>query len=306
MSDPIAHSPARQTLSPSTWGLMCLLALIWGASFAANRYALTEVGVLTTVAFRVVGGAAVLWAWIVWRHLPLPRGVQWAALIGMGLLNNVIPFSLIVWGQSHIPSGLASILNAATAIFTVSLAGLVFADERLSARKAAGVVLGFAGVVAVMGTDLLGGLDLTSLGQIAILGAALSYAFAGLYARAFLRGIGPEVSAAGMLAGAALCITPAALWIEGAPDMDYSPAAWAGLAYLAFAASALAYFLYYAVLRRAGAGNLSLVTLMIPPASILLGAVLFDERLGPGVYVGFGLLASGLLIIDGRILGKSA
>ncbi len=285
---------------------MALLALLWGGSFAANRAALGEVGVLTTVAFRVFGGAAALWVWILWRRLPLPPLNRAPALIVMGLLNNVIPFTLIVWGQGHIPSGLASILNAATAIFTVLLAGLFFADERLSREKTFGVALGFAGVVLVIGRSAFSALDLTSLGQIAILAATLSYALAGLFARRWLQGIRPEVSAAGMLTGSALIIAPAALWQEGLPSLAYSAAAWGGLAYLALMASALAYVLFYAVLRLAGAGNLSLVTLMIPPVSVLLGALLFGERLQGNAYAGFAALALGLLLIDGRLGRKSA
>lgn len=296
------HIPvSQQNVSLTAWGLMALLALIWGGSFAANRLALSEVGVLTTVAIRVTGGAALLWGWIFWRRIPLPSLARAPALVGMGLLNNVIPFTLIVWGQSHIPSGLASILNGATAIFTVLLAGLFLADERLTPEKAVGVVLGFAGVVLVIGTRAFSALDLTSLGQLAVLGATFSYALAGLFARRWLQGIRPEASAAGMLTGAALLIVPAALLREGPPSLAYSASVWAGLAYLAFVASAWAYFLYYAVLRLAGAGNLSLVTLMIPPVSVVLGYLMFGERLQGNVYAGFAALALGLLIIDGRL-----
>ncbi len=168
------------------------------------------------------------------------------------------------------------------------------------------MALGFAGVVLVIGRSAFSALDLTSLGQIAILAATLSYALAGLFARRWLQGIRPEVSAAGMLTGSALIIAPAALWQEGLPSLAYSAAAWGGLAYLALMASALAYVLFYAVLRLAGAGNLSLVTLMIPPVSVLLGALLFGERLQGNAYAGFAALALGLLLIDGRLGRKSA
>lgn len=285
---------------------MAILALLWGGSFAANRVVLGEVGVLTTVAFRVTGGAVALWVWILWRRLPLPSLNRAPALIVMGLLNNAIPFTLIVWGQGHIPSGLASILNATTAIFTVLMASVFFADERLSRDKAIGVALGFAGVVLVIGSKAVSALDLTALGQIAILVATFSYALAGLFARRYLQGIRPEVSAAGMLTGAAFLIAPAALWQEGVPSLDYGAAAWGGLAYLALMASALAYVLFYAVLRLAGAGNLSLVTLMIPPVSVALGALMFGERLQGNAYAGFAALAFGLLFIDGRLGRKSA
>lgn len=285
---------------------MALLALLWGGSFAANRLVVGEVGVLTTVAFRVSGGAIALWLWILWHRLPLPSLNRVPALIIMGLLNNAIPFTLIVWGQGHIPSGLASILNATTAIFTVLMASLLFADERLSRDKAIGVALGFAGVVLVIGTRAISQLDLTALGQLAVLTATVSYALAGLFARRFLQGFRPEVSAAGMLTAAAALIVPTALWQEGAPSPDYSAAVWGGLAYLALMASALAYAIFYAVLRLAGAGNLSLVTLMIPPVSVALGALMFGERLQGNAYAGFAALALGLLFIDGRFSRKSA
>lgn len=295
-------SVTQQRLTPRAWGLLLLLALIWGASFLSNRAALAEVGVLTTVAFRVTGAAVALWAYIGWRRLAVPRGARALVLfLAMGVLNNVIPFTLIVWGQTRVDSGLAAILNAATAIFAVVLSAWIFPDERLTARKALGVALGFLGVVVAMGPGQLAALDPRALGQLAILGAALSYAAAAAFARVAARGFGPEVSAAGMLSGAAVIMVPAALHVEGAPSLTYGAATWAALAYLAFAASALAYLLYYAVLKVAGAGNLSLVTLLIPPIAIILGAVVYDEALHLSAYLGFALLALGLLVLDGRI-----
>jgi drug/metabolite transporter (DMT)-like permease len=295
-------APPQQSLTPRAWGLLILLALIWGASFLSNRAALAEVGFLTTVAFRVGGAAVALWLWIWWRGLPMPRQRRYLGkFLVMGLLNNVIPFSLIVWGQTRVDSGLAAILNATTAIFAVVLSAMVFADERMTARKAVGVAFGFAGVAMAMGLGHLFALNPASLGQTAILGAGISYAVAAAYARAAIRGLRPEVSAAGMLTGATVVIVPLALWVEGVPTFDYAPATWAALAYLALAASALAYLLYYAVLRAAGAGNLGLVTLMIPPFAIVLGAVVYGEALTFGAYGGFALLALGLLILDGRV-----
>jgi drug/metabolite transporter (DMT)-like permease len=301
----MANTVAQQQMTPRAWALLLLLALIWGGSFLSNRAALAEVGVLTTVAFRVAGASLALWAYIWARGLPVPRDARYLGLfLTMGFLNNVIPFTLIVWGQTRVESGLASILNAATAIFTVLLTALLFPDERMTARKAIGVGLGFLGVALAMGLTHLGALDPRSLGQLAILGAALSYAAAAAFARVAVRGLRPEVSAAGMLTGASVVMVPLALFIEGPPNLDYAPATWAALAYLAFAASALAYLLYYAVLQAAGAGNLSLVTLLIPPIAIVLGAAVYGEALHVTAYLGFGLLALGLLILDGRIGGK--
>lgn len=297
----MTQNTPQRNLSPHAWALLLLLALIWGGSFLSNRAALEEVGVLTTVAFRVAGAAIVLWGWIFWRGLALPGGRHAGRFLIMGLLNNVIPFTLIVWGQTQVDSGLAAILNAATAIFAVLLSALVFADERLTPRKGLGVALGFSGVAMAMGVGHLFALDPRSLGQIAILGASVSYACAAAYGRVALKGLRPEVSAAGMVTAAALVMIPLALWREGVPTFGYAPATWAALAYLALMASALAYLLYYAVLQVAGAGNLSLVTLLIPPFAIALGALVYGEALPLTAYLGFAVLALGLLILDGRI-----
>ena len=300
-------TPVQASISPLAWGMLFCLALLWGGSFTSTRAAIAELGPLTTVAFRVTGAAVVLWAYVLIRGVPRPSGAGvWGRFLLMGLFNNVIPFSLISWGQTHIPSGLAGILNASTAIFTVLLVGMLFPDERLTARKAIGVALGFAGVAVTIGLHNLQALDFTSLGQIAVLGAALSYAVVSAYARRALRGIRPEVSAAGMLTCSALVMVPAAIVMDGVPTFTYHPATWFALIYLAVAASALAYILYLKVLAMAGAGNLSLVTLMIAPVAIFLGAVFFGETLDPAAYVGFGLLALGLSVIDGRIWRRRA
>lgn len=297
----------QKTIPAAAWGLMALLALMWGASFLTTRAALGEVGVLTTVAFRVTGGAVALWLVILLRGLPVRGGWRLALIFaGMGFLNNILPWCLIVWGQSHIASGLAAILNASTAIFTVLLASVFFVDERLTTRKAAGVFLGLAGVATVMGLTALAAFDLTSLAQLAILAASVSYGFAGIIARRYLSGQPPEVAAAGMLTASSLVMIPVAVTLEGAPTFSYLPQTWVALLYLGLIGSALAFLCYYRALRLAGAGNVSLVTLMIAPVSVVLGALIFDESLTLSDYAGFLLLALGLLVIDGRLLSSSA
>ncbi|MFM2354879.1 MAG: hypothetical protein RLZZ528_615 [Pseudomonadota bacterium] len=295
-------SRSQTTISPLAWALLFLLAFIWGGSFLSNRAAVAHVPVFTVVAFRVGGAALALWAYVLLRRLPLPPRNRLASLLVVGVTNNVIPFSLIVWGQQHIPSGLAGILNASTAIFTVLLAAAIFPDERLTARKAAGVAIGFLGVVVAIGPSELRALDLTSLGQLAIVAAAAFYAISGTFARGALTGLRPEVSAAGTLAGAAMVMLPLAVWIDGPPTLDYPPSSWAAMAYLALVASAFAYMLFYVVLQRAGAGNLSLVTLMVAPVAMLLGSLVYGEALRGAEYAGFALLALGLMVLDGRVL----
>ena len=204
------------------------------------------------MAFRVSVAAAVLWAYIWASGLTVPKGWRFArdALV-LGMFNNVVPFSLIVWGQTHIPSGLAGILNSSTALFSVIVAAAVFPDERLGLSRLVGVLAGLAGVVVVIGPQALSHLDLTSLGQMAILGAGLSYAGSGAYGRTALKGIRPEVGAAAMLTASALIMLPASLALNGLPPVP-QPKTLMALLYLAIVASAFAYRLFYTVLQQAG------------------------------------------------------
>jgi drug/metabolite transporter (DMT)-like permease len=293
---------AQKTLSPRAWAELIVLATIWGGSFLANRLALDEVPVLTTVAFRVAGACLILWASVALARLPLPRGARvWAAFLVMGALNNAIPFTLITWGQLTVPSGLAAIVNASTAIFGVVIAALAFGDERLTGTRAAGVALGLAGVATAIGLHNLTALDLTALPQLALVAAAVSYACAAVWARRMLGGLSAQVAAAGMLTGSSLLMLPLALWHDGLPALTHGAGVWAALSYLAVVSTAGAYLLYYRVLARAGAGNLSLVTLLTAPVAIVLGALVLGEALPPSAYPGFALIATGLLVIDGRL-----
>jgi drug/metabolite transporter (DMT)-like permease len=296
---------AQKTIPPRAWAELLLLATIWGGSFISNRLALNEVPVLTTVTFRVAGACLLLWVYVRLRRLPVPRSPRiWLAFLIMGLLNNALPFTLITWGQLTIPSGLAAIVNASTAIFGVLAAALIFRDERLTARRLTGVILGFTGVAVAIGLQALTTLNLTSLPQLALVAAAVSYALAAVFARRMLGGLAPQVAAAGMLTGSTVLMVPAALWADGLPSLAHSPGIWAALGYLAVISTAGAYLLYYRVLGMAGAGNLSLVTLLTAPIAILLGALILGEALPPRAYAGFALIALGLLIIDGRLMPR--
>lgn len=292
----------QKTLTPRAWVDLLLLSLLWGGSFLSVRVALDELGVLWVVAHRVGWAALILWAYVLARGLALPRrpGV-WGAFAVMGLLNNVIPFGLMAWGQLHIETGLTSILNAATAVFAVLVAAALFRDERLSARRLAGVTLGFAGVTVIIGPAALLSLDLRSWGQIAVLGGAFSYALAATWARVALSGLRPETAAAGMLAASAAIMVPLAWLFEGAPQAVLAYRTWAAIGYYAVFSTALAYLLYYRVLAAAGAGNAALVTLLIPPVAVALGATVLGEALPPRTFAGFAVLAAGLVLLNGRL-----
>jgi len=279
-----------------------MLSLIWGASFLSIRIALNEIGPLTAVAHRTGWAMLILWACVLIRRYDLPKDLRvWGAFLVMGLLNNVIPFSLMAWGQLHIETGLTSILNASTAIFGVIAAALFFADEKLTARKAIGVAVGFIGVSTAIGLGAFKDFDIRSLGQLAVIGGTISYALAGVWARKKLGHLTPQVAAAGMLTGASLMTIPAAWIVEGPISLSLQPQTWAAIAYYAIIATAIAYMLYYRVLAMAGSGNLMLCTLMVAPVAIVLGAIVLGEALPLRAYVGFVILALGLLILDGRL-----
>jgi drug/metabolite transporter (DMT)-like permease len=292
----------QKTISLTAWISLAALGVIWGASFVSVRVALNEVGPLTAVAHRTFWAMLALWAVVLVMRLPVPRDARtWGAFFMMGLLNNMIPFSLMAWGQLHIESGLTSILNASTAIFGVILAAVFFADERLSLRKAVGVALGFAGVATAIGLENLRDFDIRSLAQLAVLAGTVSYALAGVWARKFLGGLRPQVAAAGMLTGSTLMSLPLAWTVEGPISFDLQPITMLAIGYYALIATAGAYMLYYQVLGLAGSGNLMLVTLLVAPVAIVLGALILHEKLNPNAYAGFALLALGLALLDGRL-----
>jgi drug/metabolite transporter (DMT)-like permease len=234
----------------------------------------------------------------------MPRGGRvWAAFFGMGLLNNVLPFVLIVWGQHRIASGLASILNATTPLFTVLVAHRLTPDEKLTHLKAAGVVVGFTGAAVMIGADALSGIGTGVLAQLACLVAALSYAFAGIFGRRFRRmGVPPLATAAGQLTASTAILLPIMLlvdrpWTLAMPHL----VTWGAVLGVALVSTALAYVLYFRILAAAGATNLLLVTFLIPASAILLGALVLGETLQPRHFIGMALIGGGLGFIDGRL-----
>jgi len=240
--------------------------------------------------------------------LSLPRSPNvWMAFLIMGLLNNVIPFSLIVWGQTHIASGLASVLNATTPLFGVIVVGLLLVDERATAMKLVGVAVGFLGVVMMIGIPSLDSVKQgTILAQIAILGAALSYAFASVFGRRFkAMGLKPIIIAAGQVTGSTALLAPVAFYVDG-PLALLGPGSpsiivWASILTLAVFSTALAYILYFKILASSGATNILLVTLLVPVSAIFLGLLFLNETLQWVNLAGMALIAIGLSAIDGRL-----
>ena len=286
------------------WAILLVLALIWGAAFFFIHVAVAHVAPLTYVWLRLSIAAVGLLAWMRWKgeklSLPLPL---WGAILLLALLNNVVPFALFGWAQQHIASGLASILNATTPIWGVVVAHIATSDEKITPAKLIGVVVGFVGVATMIGPDLLTSGE-SIVPQLACIAASLCYALAGVWARRFRpMGLKPlKVATAQLLVGA-LVMTPVSLtvaepWIGGSPSL----AALGAITVLALVCTALGYVLYFRLIDSAGATNATLVTLLVPPIAILLGALFLGELLSGIQFLGFAFTALGLAVIDGRLI----
>jgi len=297
------QAPIQKTAAASDWALLGLLSVIWGGSFLFVGVAGKELPPLIIVALRVLLAAVALQIVLRVMGPRLPRGRQaWATFFGMGLLNNVIPFSLIVWGQSHIASGLASILNATTPLFTVIVAHYFTTDEKLTGSRLGGVIVGFIGVAVMIGSAALAAFNTNVLAQLAILGAALSYGFSGVFGRRFKTlGIPPLAAATGQVTASSCMLLPVSLIVDKPWTLAMpSNATILSLLALALVSTAFAYLIFFRLLARVGATNAGLVTFLIPVSAILFGVLLLGETLEWRPMAGMALIAAGLMLIDGR------
>lgn len=300
MTGPSARTAINSEMRLGEWALLISLSLVWAGSFFFNGIAVRELPVISIVIARVGIASLILVPWLVWRGISLPHDASvWRAFLIMGLFNNVLPFCLIVWGQGHISSGQAAILNATSPIFTVIVAHVLTDDEKLSLAR-------LAGVAVMVGGGLMGDSGAVLAAYCALLGASLSYGYAFVFGRRFRAfGMMPMTTAAGQLVCASVVVLPLWLlldrpWQMAAPGM----ATILAVLGLAGISTAFAYGLYFRILSLAGATNLSLVTILIPPGAILLGVTFLGEELLVRHLAGLGLIIAGLVVNDGRILRR--
>jgi drug/metabolite transporter (DMT)-like permease len=304
-------------MGPTEWALLVALSILWGGSFFFTGIAVKELPPFTIVVLRVGLAAVILNVVIRLMGLGMSMGWRiWLTFFGMGFLNNALPFTLFVWSQTHIASGLASILNATTPLFTVIVAHAFTQDERMTGNRLAGVLIGFIGVTVMIGPRAFSGLLASAradgssaniLAELACLAAALSYAFAGVFGRRFKRlGVAPLQTATGQVTASTLLLAPVALIAEH-PWALPMPSAAAASAILGIAAlsTALGYVLYFRILATAGATNLLLVTFLIPVSAMLLGTLVLRETITPIQLIGMALIGLGLAAIDGRALAQA-
>ena len=289
------------------WVLLAALSVLWGGTFFFQEIAVRELPTFTIVAFRVAIAASILIAVMVVTGSRLPRTrAVWSSLLCLSVINNIIPFCLIVWGQTQIASGVAAILNATTPMFAVLVAHFATTDEKINGPKLIGIFASFAGVVLMIGGDALAGFEIAILGQLAVVTAACSYALGGIYGRRFQKmGMSPLATSTGQLIVSTIILIPIALlidepWTLPVPGIDTVLA----IVALASLSTALAYVIFFRILATAGATNLMLVTFLIPVSALTLGIFILDETLLLRHAGGLVCIGVGLAAFDGRLLRR--
>ncbi|MDR3493727.1 MAG: DMT family transporter [Ancalomicrobiaceae bacterium] len=300
---PVPSSP-KPVMSAADWGVLLVTSVVWGASFFFIRVAIADLPTLTIVASRVALAALILHVVLrlTGRRFPTDRPTL-AAFLVMGLLNNVIPFTLIVWGETRVGAGLAAILNAMTPLTTAVIAQFLTPDERLNPGKVAGILTGLVGVAVMVGPAAFSGVSADFIAQLACLAATVSYGFAGIYGRRFGRmRLDPIVTATGQLTGSTVVLVPITLLVDRPWDLAAPGLASVGAVIgIAVLSTAFAYILFFRLLASAGATNAALITLLVPVSAIFLGVLVLGEHLEPRQILGMAMIAGGLVLIDGRL-----
>lgn len=281
-------------------GMLLLLAAVWGTSFLFIKIGVAEMSPDTLVALRLIIGALILVVALYVRGLRLPTNLRvWGDLFFLGIVGLVLPYVLITWGEQHIASNMAAILNATTPLFTVILTYVWTHEEQLSGLKLVGVALGFVGVLVAVGIGAASVGSSSTQGQIAVLFAAFFYAISGIYGRRAFRGVPALIPATGQVVCGAIVITPIALVLHGIPDPLPSFKAISAVVALAVFGTSFAYIMLYWLMDRIGASRTSMVTYLLPPFALIYGAAFLDERIAPNALLGLALVVIGILFANG-------
>lgn len=294
-------------MSLRAWIYLLLLSSFWGASFYFIEVGLEHLSPVWLVSLRLISGAICLCAWLTITSVSLPYQLAfWRDCLVMGVLNNLAPFCLIAWGQLSVTGGMASILNANTAFIGVLVSALFLKTEPLRVNRVAGVIIGVSGVAVAIGVNPLSGETGSVWGQLAIVLATLFYALAGVWGRVRLSSYQAVQGACGMLLCSAVLSVPLALLLSGQPSVSLLQSAHLGtlvvlILGIGLLGTAMAYPLYFKVLELAGASNLLLVTIIVPVFALFLDALLLGQLVSWSAMAGFGLVAFGLSVMDGRL-----
>ena len=286
------------------WSMLLILSLLWGGSFFFMKVALVDVPTFSIVFLRVSSAALVLFFYLAIVGLKIPRQFKvWRLFLLLGLFNNLLPFSLLIYGMTEIASGLASILNATTPLFTILVAHIATTDERISTHKVLGILSGMLGVCVLIGVEVFSGVGNSLWAMLACIAAAISYAIASIFGRKFQQyGVQPSVGAFGQVLSSSLLLVPLVILLDSPWQLSIpSVESMLAIAALGILSTALAYVIFFKLIREAGATNAVLVTLLVPVSAILLGWLFLQEQLTTNQFIGMGLIALGLIAIDGRL-----
>ena len=292
-------------MSNKDWLMVFLLGLFWGSSFLFNEILLKHISPISIAFVRVAVSAMILIPFIIAKYgIKILTQSDIFNLTIMGLINNILPFSLIAFGQQFTTGGLASILNASTSFFTIIVASIFLTNEKLTTTRVLGVLIGVLGVSIAVGFDEIFSDMNQGFGKYVILLGSLSYAFAVVWGKLKLSHLKPMIAATGMLTASSLIMLP----IIGYGYMNELTVLnidiIAIIILFAIIANVLAYFLYFKILESAGAGNLQICTIIIPPAAIFLNAIILFETITFEEVTGLLIISFGLIIIDGRLAKK--
>lgn len=287
------------------WAALLFMGLIWGSSFLFAHIAVDYIPPLTLVLLRVGLASFALCAVIAWQKLPFHLFTEhWREFFILGLLNSAGPFFLIFYSQKFIGPGMGGILNATVPIIIVPLAHFLTHDEKITTAKATGVLLGFFGVVIMIGTDALAGVTTNAMAELLMFSASVLYALGGIYARRF-KTVPPLVTTTGQLIASTIMVLPLSLLIDKSYALPMPPLyIWGCIFSLAFLSTALAFIFFYRLLARVGATSASLVAYLIPVSAIILGVIFKNETFSFSDLAGMAMIGMSLAIIDGRFYGK--
>ena len=288
------------------WLMIFCLGGLWGSSFFFVELLLETLSPFLIVYLRITLAAILLLFILLIKQVKVAFNASLIFnLFIMAMLNNVLPFLLIAYGQQSVTGGLASILNANTSLLTILIAPLLIPSEKLSFNRVGGAIIGVCGVIVAVGYENIFQIYENNLGKYLILLATLSYALASVWAKLRLDGVPALISATGMLTGSAIILTPFAFFYNFDELANLSFSAFSMSALFAILCSVLAYIIYFKILESAGASNLLVCTVIIPPSAILLNLLFLNQAVSQSEIIGLLIIVVGLIVLDGRYIKSS-
>ena len=287
-SDPRPQNLAREL------ALLLLLATLWGASYTFIRVGVATIPPITLIAARTAIAGIMLWAVMLWRGMRLPSdAANWRRFLFQACLNSVIPWTLLAFGERTLEAGLATILNSTSPIFTVLLSLAVSLREALTPRKLVGVVTGMAGISLIVGVQALGGFGQQLMAQILTVLAAVCYAGAAIFGRGF-KNLDPIAPAAGSLICGAAILIPASLSMERPWMLEPSTSSVLALIALAVFSTALAFVIYFRLIRTLGSVGTTAQAYLRVPVGVAFGVMLLGERPSATAWIGLACVVVGV------------